>query len=279
MERLRLLTYNILSFDRADGARRQEVVQRGLAGLDLDVIALQEVTRDDERDQARELLGPDWTIFSHPSQPPDPVGACLATRWPAGEPQTLDLHLTPEVEGLPWAAALAVEVNLPEPFGTVLIVHHKPNWQLNAEVIRERQALATARWIEDLVAGRPELPVVVLGDFDATPESASVRFWTGRQSLDGFSVRYEDAWAAVHPDEPGHTFTPRNPLVTAGEMKLERGRRIDYVLVRSGVHGPPFDVADCRIAFDRPEGDLWPSDHFGLIAELTRPPAAPGDWD
>lgn len=279
MERLRLLTYNILSFDRADGARRQEVVQRGLSGLDLDVIALQEVTRDDERDQARELLGPEWAIFSHPSQPPDPVGACLATRWPAGEPQTLDLHLTPEVEGLPWAAALAVEVSLPEPFGTVLIVHHKPNWQLNAEVIRERQALATARWIEELVAGRPDLPVVVLGDFDATPESASVRFWTGRQSLDGLSVRYEDAWAAVHPDEPGHTFTPRNPLVTAGEMKLERGRRIDYVLVRSGVHGPPLDVADCRIAFDQPEGDLWPSDHFGLIAELTRPPAAPGAWD
>ncbi len=173
MDRLRLLTYNILSFDRADGRSRQEVVERGLAGLDLDVIALQEVTRDGERDQARELLGPEWTIFSHPSQPPDPVGACLATRWPTGEPRTLDLHVSPEVEGLPWAAALAVEVALPAPIGTVLIVHHKPNWQLTAEAIRERQALATARWIEELIIDRPDLPVVVLGDFDAAPDAAS----------------------------------------------------------------------------------------------------------
>ena len=69
------------------------------------------------------------------------------------------------------------------------------------------------------------------------------------------------------------------PLVTAGEMKLERGRRIDYVLIRSGIHGPLLDVAGCRIAFDEPDGETWPSDHFGLIAELTRPPAPPGAWD
>jgi hypothetical protein len=47
---------------------------------------------------------------------------------------------------------------------------------------------------------------------DATPDAASIRFWTGMQSLDGVSVHYEDTWAAVHPDKPGHTFTARNPL-------------------------------------------------------------------
>jgi hypothetical protein len=30
--------------------------------------------------------------------------------------------------------------------------------------------------------------VVLLGDFDAAPGAASVRFWTGRQSLAGTSV-------------------------------------------------------------------------------------------
>ena len=29
------------------------------------------------------------------------------------------------------------------------------------------------------------------------------------------SVAYRDAWEVMHPDEPGHTFTPANPLVTA----------------------------------------------------------------
>lgn len=278
MERFRVLTYNLLSFDHADGGRRQDVVRRGLAGLDLDVVALQEVTRDQDRDQARELLGPDWTIFAHPSRPADPVGACLATRWPAGEPRDLDLQLAPEIGGLPWAAAQAVEISLPEPVGSVLVVHHKPNWQLTAEVVRERQATATARWIEELILDRPELPVLVLGDFDGAPDAASVRFWTGRQSLDGFSVRYEDAWAATRPDEPGHTFSPRNPLVPAGEMKLERGRRIDYVLVRSGDHGPLLEIAGSRIVFDEAVDGIWASDHFGLVAELARPAVPPGTW-
>jgi hypothetical protein len=29
---------------------------------------------------------------------------------------------------------------------------------------------------------------IVLGDFDETPDAASMRFWRGRQSLDGFSI-------------------------------------------------------------------------------------------
>ena len=46
MDRLRLLTYNVLSLDHADGPRRQEVVRRGLVDLAPDVVALQEVDSD-----------------------------------------------------------------------------------------------------------------------------------------------------------------------------------------------------------------------------------------
>jgi endonuclease/exonuclease/phosphatase family metal-dependent hydrolase len=273
-----MLTYNVLSRDHADGSRRQEIVRQGLLELQPDVVALQEVTRATGADQARELLGDDVTILSHPAEPPDPVGACLATRWPVAAVNSLDLHVSSDAFGLPWAAAVAVEVELPPPMGAVLVVHHKPNWQLTAEALRERQAVATARWIEGLVADRPDLPVVVLGDFDATPDAASLRFWTGRQSLNGISVRYEDAWQARHPDLPGLTFDPRNPLVRTGEMKLERGRRIDYILIRSGAHGPPVDVADCRVIFDQPVDGIWPSDHYGLLAVLRRPAKPPGPW-
>jgi endonuclease/exonuclease/phosphatase family metal-dependent hydrolase len=94
--------------------------------------------------------------------------------------------------------------------------------------------------------------VVLLGDFDDTPDSSSVRFWTGRQSLDGFSVAYRDAWEAVHPGDPGQTFTPANPLVRAGEMSLELGRRIDYIMIRCSVHGPSLHVSDCQQVFDQP---------------------------
>jgi hypothetical protein len=80
------------------------------------------------------------------------------------------------------------------------------------EYERELQALATARFLEELVDGR-ELHVVLAGDFTADPDSAGVRFLSERQSLDGTSVCYRDAWESANPGEPGETFTPRNPLV------------------------------------------------------------------
>jgi endonuclease/exonuclease/phosphatase family metal-dependent hydrolase len=158
----------------------------------------------------------------------------------------------------------------------VLVVHHRGTYELDLESVRERQALATARFVEKLV--EPSVPVVLLGDFNAAPDAASMRFLTGKQSLDGVSVRYEDAWAAVRPDEPGHTFTPRNPLVRAGQMPLERGRRIDYVLVRGGPHGPLLDVAECRLVGTEPVAGVWVSDHFGVLADLRRPAHPPGEW-
>jgi endonuclease/exonuclease/phosphatase family metal-dependent hydrolase len=273
---MRVLTYNLLAYGQADGARRAEVVRAELARLQPDVVALQEVTRTASQDQARDLLGPAYTVVDHPGADGDGVGACLAARWPVGPVHTLDLHLEPDATGLPWAAAVAAEIA--GPLGPVLVVHHKPNWQRDLEHVREAQAVATARFVRDLTRDRPDLPVLLLGDFDAGPEEASIRFLTGRQSLAGTAVRYEDAWEAVHPGDAGHTFSPRNPLVRAGEMPLERGRRIDHVMVGSGSHGPPLDVADCRLVLDEPVDGRWASDHFGVLADLVRPDHPPGTW-
>jgi hypothetical protein len=80
--------------------------------------------------------------------------------------------------------------------------------QLTHEAEREQQTVAVARFIEDMVDGA-SVHVIVAGDMDATPDAASIRFWTGKQSLDGLSVCYRDAWSACHPGDPGLTFTRR----------------------------------------------------------------------
>jgi len=144
--------------------------------------------------------------------------------------------------------------------------------------VREKQALATAHFVEDLVSDRPDLPVVLLGDFNADPDASSIRFLRGKQSLDGTSVSYEDAWEAVHAEEPGHTFSPRNPLVGLGQVPLERGRRIDHIMTRGGPHGPLLNVAACRLVLDQPVDGVWASDHFGVLADLERPHHPPGTW-
>ena len=90
-----------------------------------------------------------------------------------------------------------------------------------------------------------------------------MRFWTGRQSLDGTSVCHRDAWARIHPGEPAPTFTPdENPLVADPDWPF---RAIDHILVRCGEHGgPTLPIHACRRIFDDPPA----SDHFGLLAEL-----------
>jgi endonuclease/exonuclease/phosphatase family metal-dependent hydrolase len=155
--------------------------------------------------------------------------------------------------------------------GRLLVVSHGPSWPWWSEVERELQALAVARRIQELVAEDPA-HVVVGGDFNAEPTASSMRFWTGRQSLDGTSIAYRDCWESVHGDDAGWTFDPRNPLTRHDEPDLDRGRRIDYLLVSCHEHGPTLRVADCRLALDEPLGGTMASDHYGVVADLEVPP-------
>ena len=110
------------------------------------------------------------------------------------------------------------------------------------------------------------------GDLNAHPDAASIRYWTGAQSLNGTSVCYRDAWATLHPNEPGHTFTPENTLTVTAEdgiWELEPGRRIDYILVRCTGHGPTLHIGTCQRIFDQPTAGVWASDHFGVTADLS----------
>jgi endonuclease/exonuclease/phosphatase family metal-dependent hydrolase len=264
---LRVMTTNVLSPDHAAWDRRRAVLQAEFTRLNPDVIALQEVVSTD-------FLASRYAVAWHSGRSADGVGAALASRWPLGEVAEIDLHVTDRTRDFPWAAAVVAEVLAPEPF---LFVHHKPSWPVPYAWEREQQAARCARFVEERLAGR-DMHVVLAGDFDAAPDSASIRFWTGRQSLDGFSVAYQDSWEAARPGDAGHTFSPRNPLVHAGEMSLELGRRIDYIMVRCGVHGPTLAVADCFLAFDEPADGVWATDHFGLVADLQVPAKPPGSW-
>lgn len=135
---------------------------------------------------------------------------------------------------------------------------------------RERQVVA----LSDLDARhRGTLPTIMAGDFNATPDAASIRYLTGQQSLAGRSVHYHDAWE-VAGTGPGHTWTLDNP---AGKAEIdqiirqpEHRRRLDYVFVGSWDAHPD---AHCRIqqaalAFDAPIDGTWVSDHYGVSVNL-----------
>jgi hypothetical protein len=66
--------------------------------------------------------------------------------------------------------------------------------------------------------------------------------------------------------------------VPAGEMSLELGRRIDYIMVRFGVQRPGPAGGGLLLAFDEPAGGVWATDHFGLVVDLQVPAKPPGSW-
>jgi endonuclease/exonuclease/phosphatase family metal-dependent hydrolase len=126
------------------------------------------------------------------------------------------------------------------------------------------------RAVAALVAERrADLPGVLMGDLNAVESSEAIGVLT-RES--GFV----DAFRARHPGAVGATVWQP---VTAPERRASR--RVDYVLVVPG-RVVPGAVVDSRVVVDAPgrlpDGSLiWPSDHYGVLADLAMFPSTTAD--
>src|SRR5581483_7277625 len=265
--RLRVLTFNV--WNTEGDPCRPEIINRTLRALKPDLVALQEVVESPkERMLGRLLDGLDLRA-THQSQmqastPPfaDRYGGnALATRFAHRAVEALDLRIA-GTAGMPWATLAAV-VKLPD-LGEMLFIAATTAWRPAAEAARERQAIA----ITDLDARhRRDLPTVIAGDFNAGPDAASIRYLTGRQSLNGHSVHYHDAWA-VAGHGPGYTWGIDNPNARAGAEQIVRQpgyrERFDYVFVGSWDAHPKARarILSAALAFEEPIDGVWASDHF-----------------
>jgi endonuclease/exonuclease/phosphatase family metal-dependent hydrolase len=257
---------------RGDWPSRRRVLGAGLRQLAPDLIAFQEAVVNDDYDQVQDLLGSELPHVFHqrsrepPTDDPDVEpgqGISIASRWPLVRTHELDLHLTPRTADFACASLVA---DIDAPTGRVLFANHLPSWQKHLEYERELQTVLLARYLEH-VAPDSSVSVLTAGDLDAEPDAASIRFWRGRQSLDGVSVCYHDAWHSVHPGEPGHTIRADNPLLKG---RAYAAKRIDYLLVRCDERGEPSLTIDtCEIAFGKPVDGVWASDHCGVMADLS----------
>ena len=262
----RLLTLNLWGWGE-DWAERRRRLMAGIAWFRPDLLTFQEAVRTDDADEVRALLGDGYDVAHQTSRGDDGVGITTASRWPIGTVTEVDLHVTPRTEDFA-CTTLVTEVLAPEPLGRIWLANHLPSWEPDFEHERCLQAVVAARELDRLADERPG-HVVVAGDLDAEPDAASIRFWTGRQPLDGWSVCYRDAWESAGPGEPSDTFSPANPYGADWDWPF---RRIDYVLVRCSRHGgPTLTVNDCRRVFDGVDDVV--SDHYGVLADLGLPPS------
>lgn len=272
---LRILTMNIWAFTEPF-ATRQRLIRAGIRQLDPDLLAFQEAGFGKGRHQVAELLqGLGYHVLHQFERSPAQghiEGNCVASRWPMQLVEVRSLQLTQQSRDFPYAA-LAVKVAVPDPVGSLLFVNAKPSWEFDGERERELQAVVLAKMVARH-ARREGFPPILAGDFDATPDSASIRFLTGKQSLNGMSVYYADAWHDGGDGTDGHTWTYRNKVTACAEIDRHRlgrkhARRIDYIFL-----GMPrafqryARVRRCEVVLNRPQRGVWPSDHYALYAEI-----------
>lgn len=273
-ERLRIATLNIWN-KSGPWPARATLIKKQLAALAPDVLGLQEVLRldapepDAESCQATELCrGLGYEVAFAPAMHYGAglsFGNALASRHPIIETAHFAL---PGAD--PGEARVLLYALVGTPHGLLPVFVTHLNWKLHHGSVR----LLQVRFIVDKLfelcpVDESRLPPVLMGDFNAGPESDEIRYLCGHATVEGKSVYFADAW--LHGGEgPGYTFDRRNRFAA---LAHEPPRRIDYVFVRGPDRGFRGEPLVTRLAFaesePHPEGELWPSDHFGVVTEIA----------
>ncbi|HET9661119.1 MAG TPA: endonuclease/exonuclease/phosphatase family protein [Thermomicrobiales bacterium] len=268
---LRVITANVFAH-HANWPDRLHVLRDAFRELSPDIVCLQETMLSAEHDQARDILGPDYHLIHSDARSNAGDGVSIASRWPITGSEELELKTVSNRTGAFACTTLVATTEAPAPFGTIAVANHFPDYQVDHEYERERQAAIAAGALRRYAETNEH--VLLMGDLDAEIDSASLRFLAGKRSHAGTSVCYVNCFDATHPGEQGHTFTPDNPLCPHHWPF----RRIDHIFIRCGRNGQPtLRIVDCRVVLNEPVDGVWPSDHFGVMADF-RPLTADEAW-
>ena len=253
-----VLTLNLWN-DSEPFEERMACIRGWLRSARPDLIGFQEIVRGEPLDQFEILLselgyetafGPVVTFWKRDDLL---FGNGIASRWPISRDHNTLLPLGDSTEQRGLLCA-----HIDSPWGTLSLScshldNRSPdNRRLQAKVLaehlaRESQALA--------------YPAILVGDLNAEAEAPE---------LEALMTVAHDACAGIDPSEVV-TWSRENPNTAGAGPNAER---LDYILVERGLarvdRGLPVRTS---AVLNWEQQGVWPSDHFGLVAEL----ATPGD--
>lgn len=266
---MRVLTLNIWNRS-GPWDERLAAIREGIETYQPDLIGLQEVLNARAPslgpNQARLIgedlgyhtaFGPAWELGGGID-----FGNAILSRWPILRSETFPLPIEGEDES---RCLLFAEIDAP--FAKIPFFVTHLNWRLHEGHVREKQVRAITDHVERL-APTDGFPPVLVGDFNAEPDSDEIRFLRGRCSLGGKSVYFADAFALAG-EGPGATFARSNPF--AAPLR-EPDRRIDYIFVRGPDQKGRGEPLEARVVFDQPIRGVFASDHFGVLALIRSEP-------
>jgi endonuclease/exonuclease/phosphatase family metal-dependent hydrolase len=268
MNTVRIVTLNLWG-EQPPLARRMQLAVDGLRALSPDVITLQEVREIPGQlaNQAETLAAALGMQFHF----------AAATPWGGGDEGLAILSRLPLVargahelpHAVPTERRMLLSATLDTPAGRLELFTTHLNYRLTDGGKREDQIVAIDRIASEVPS---ELPRILTGDFNATPDSDEIRFLRGLHTSGGRRTYWQDAWERRHGRADGFTWARANPY-TARLHWLDRDRRIDYIFVGALKRDGRGLVHDCRVVLDVPGADgALPSDHYALFAEVQLGP-------
>jgi endonuclease/exonuclease/phosphatase family metal-dependent hydrolase len=263
MHRLRILTLNIWN-RQGPWERRLELIRAGIARLAPDLVGLQEVLESDGKSQAdeiREGLGYEAAFgCAHDLGGGVRFGNAALSRWPIARSSVFGL---PTGKSEEHRSLLLAHVD--SPYGMLPFFVTHLNWRLHHGAIREEQVVSVAARVKE-EAPINGLPPIVVGDFNAEPESTEIRFLKGLHALGGASTYLADCFG-IAGEGRGVTFdAERNPFAAPTHEPL---RRIDYVFVRGPDQRGRGKPLSARVVMDEVDGGVAATDHYGVLAEIS----------
>ena len=247
--RLRVATFNIRNSSAPDGddswVLRREATAQAIEALDAEVVGLQEVLPD-QLEYLRERF-PEYEIVGAGRD--DGIGAgehsvvlVRPGKWRVESHETRWLSAEPSKPGsVGWDADLtriATLVWLRHADGARIGVANT-HYDHAGQVAQYESSLLLASWTTD------DLPWIVMGDLNATPDSPPLKALTGAGLRDAVPAEVGGSW---------HDFT--------GATDQDR---IDHILISAG-----WEVVEAAVSHYRPGGRL-PSDHWPVTATLSLP--------
>lgn len=269
---MKVATWNVW-WRFGDWEERLPAIRGVLGAARPDICGLQEVWLDGERNLADELahelgLQAAWVRSPHPERWHARLPGCTAdmanailSRWPICD--RTELHLPSGGSGDPSRTALLCVIDSPQgrvPVATTQLTSAPWDSATRCDQVRTL--------VEALATREPEdHPAIVLGDLNAEPDSDEVRLLCGHKTAptrDRFVL--VDAWRYASATAVPWTWDRANPHVVS---TMEPSSRIDYVLVGLPDADGRGSVRSIRRIGAKPVRGVWPSDHAGLLAELT----------
>lgn len=255
-----IMTFNIRYGSAEDGANawdlRRELLASTIHEAHPDLLGLQEALRG-QLDYLSETF-PEYQevgVGRDDGKEAGEYSAILyrAERFAVEDAGTFWLSDTPETPGsLSWGnriPRIATWVRLRDRSTNRAFVVYNTHWDHESQPSRERSAALLRERIE--ASAGDSLPVIVTGDFNAGEDNSAFR------ALLGGSLRLRDSYRVVHPDaDSAGTFN--------GFTGDRSGDKIDAILV-----SPAWAVLNSAIDH-RGEGGRYPSDHFPVVASLSR---------